>query len=244
MSISLQNKLKWLMRFSLLLALTACASLHAAERGTLVLHFLQLPDGEETWELSENVLHAHFEYTERGSTVPMSATLRVAADLTPIEFEAHGRSYRPFSVDASFRAGPDERKPFFAISGYAPFSVQMMMLRYWLAHGKPPRMIQRPGGDDLLIEETGHDAGLTRYSIANVVWGRESVWLNDRQEIAAAVSYAGNLPIEAVRPEYRDMLPKLIASATADRVKELANLPVKPLMAGAFVITGARLIDG
>src|ERR1700685_2991935 len=124
------------MRFSLLLALTACTGLHAAERGTLVVHFLQLPVGEETWELNDNLLKASFEYTERGSTVPMTATLRMAADLTPIEFEAHGRSYRPFSVDASFRAGPDERKPFFTISGYAPFSVQMMMLRYWLAPGE------------------------------------------------------------------------------------------------------------
>src|SRR5277367_4944310 len=229
------------MRFSLLLALTVCTNLHAAERGSLILHFLQLPVGEETWELNDSVLSANFEYTERGSKVPMTATLRVAPDLTPVEFEAHGRNYRPFSVDASFRAGPDERKPFFTISGYAPFSVQMMMLRYWLAHGKPPRMTQRPGGDDLLIEETGHDAGLTRYSIANVVWGRESVWLNDRQEIAAAVSYAGNLPIEAVQPEYRSLLPRLIANATADRLRWLGNLPVKPVAQGTFAITGARL---
>jgi hypothetical protein len=70
------------------------------------------------------------------------------------------------------------------------------------------------------------------------------VWLNGRQEIAAAVSYAGNLPIEAVRPEYRDALPELIRSATSDRLKELASLPVKPLMEGSFAITGARLIDG
>jgi imidazolonepropionase-like amidohydrolase len=230
------------MRFALLLA--ACAGLHAAEHGTLILHFIQLPVGEETYELADNVLHANFEYTERGSKVPLTVTLRMADDLTPIEFEAHGRNYRPFSVDASFHAGPDERKPFFTISGYAPFSIQMMLLRYWLAHGKPKRIIQRPGGDDLIIEQTGRDSGLTRYSIANVVWGRESVWLNDRHEIAAAVSYAGNLPIEAVRPEYRDMLPKLIASATAERVRELTNLPVKPLMRGTLIIENVRLIDG
>src|SRR5580700_280128 len=112
------------MRFSLLLALMASAGLHAAERGTLILHFLQLPVGEETYELADNVLRANFEYNERGSKVPLTATLRMADDLTPIEFEAHGRSYRPFSVDASFHVGPDERKPFFTISGYAPFSVQ------------------------------------------------------------------------------------------------------------------------
>lgn len=229
-----------------LLTLTVCAAIaaQAAERGTLILHFIGLQVGEETYELSDNVLHANFEYTERGSKVPMTAMLRMQPDLTPIEFEAHGRSYRPFSVDASFKAGAEERGPFFTISGYSPFSVQMMMLRYWLSHGKPKRLTQRPGGDDLIIEEAGHDGDLTRYSIANVVWGRESVWLNQRREIAAAVSYAGNLPIEAVRAEYRDRLPKLIASATADRVKWLAGLPVKPVAQGSFAITGARLIDG
>ena len=238
----------------LTLAVLAISRLNAAERGTLELYFLQLPVGEETYELSDNVLHANFEYTERGSKVPLTATLRMQADLTPIEFEAHGRNYRPFGVDASFMQSTPivkDGSPFFAISGYAPFSVQMMLLRYWLGHGKPKGIRQFPAGTrdaDIAIEQTGQDtiggARLTRYSIANVVWGRESVWLNDRQEIAAAVSYAGNLPIEAIRPEYRDALPRLIASAVADRMRELAALPVKPVAQGSFAITNARLIDG
>jgi hypothetical protein len=145
------------MRSALLLTLVACVSLPAAEHGTLLLHFIQLPVGEETYELNDNLLRANFEYTERGSKVPLTATLRMRPDLTPIAFEAHGRSYRPFSIDASFTAGAADRAPFFTISGYAPFSVQMMMLRYWLAHGKPRRMVQRPGGDDLIIEEAGRD---------------------------------------------------------------------------------------
>jgi len=243
----------WFVRW-LSLSAFALALLNAAERGTLELYFLQLPVGEETYELADNVLRANFEYTERGSKVPLTATLRMQPDLTPLEFEAHGRNYRPFSVDASFTLSTPvvkERSPFFAISGYAPFSVQMMLLRYWLAHGKPARIQQFPAEKrdaDILIEQTGQDtidgARLTRYSIANVVWGRESVWLNDRREIAAAVSYAGNLPIEAVRPEYRDGLPQLIGSAVADRMKELGSLPVKPVAQGSFAITNARLIDG
>src|SRR5580658_3404249 len=236
----------------LMLAAFAISLLNAAERGTLELYFLQLPGGEETYELADNVLHANFEYTERGSKVPLTATLRMQPDLTPLQFEAHGRNYRPFSVDASFTLSTPPPTPFFAISGYAPFSVQMMLLRYWLAHGKPARVQQFPAATrdaDIMIERTGQDMIgsarlLTRYSIANVVWGRESVWLNDRQEIAAAVSYAGNLPIEAVRPEYRDWLPQLIRSAVADRIKELASLPVTPVAQGSFAITNARLIDG
>jgi imidazolonepropionase-like amidohydrolase len=241
------------MRLVWLLVLTTClvARLRAEEKGTLTLYFLQLPVGEETYELSDNVLRANFEYTERGSKVPLTATLHMKPDLTPLEFEAHGRNYRPFSVDASFKPTTLPPHPFFTISGYAPFSVQMMMLRYWLSHGTPRRLQQFPAATadaDLMIEKTGMDdvAGshLVRYSIANVVWGRESVWLNSKQEIAAAVSYAGNLPIEAVRPEYRDALPRLIASAVADRMKELASIPVQPSLTGSFAITGARLIDG
>src|SRR5579864_8076662 len=109
------------MHFVRLLTLTAFAltRLTAAEHGTLILHFLQLPVGEETYELSDNVLHANFEYTERGSKVPLTASLRMRPDLTPLQFEAHGRNYRPFSVDASFTLSTLPTRPFFAVSGYA-----------------------------------------------------------------------------------------------------------------------------
>ena len=218
------------------------------------LHFLQLPVGEETYQLTTDAdgsqtLHANFEYTERGSHVPLAATLRMKPDLTPIQFEAKGKSYRPFSVDAAVQVNPDGRTAtvregdktrqatlparFFTISGYAPFSVQMMLLRYWSSHGKPARLTQFPAeapGTEALIEVTGQETievdgkpiRLTRYSIGNVVWGRETIWLNDRGEIAGGVSYAGGLPLEAVRTEYRAAFPQLIRSAIADRMKELS----------------------
>jgi imidazolonepropionase-like amidohydrolase len=240
----------------------ACLSVaQADERGTLILHFIGLPVGEETYEVTGATLHATFDYTERGSHIALTATLRMKPDGTPEFFEAKGKSYRPFSVDASVvvnganatvRDGEKTRditlpKQFFTISGYTPLSVQMMMIRYWKTHGKPRRLAQLPAVDpdaDLLIEETGHDGELTRYSIGNVVWGRESIWLNERGEIAAAATYAGGLPFEAVRSEYRSDLPKLIRSATGDRIKELSSLPIKSLEKATYAITGARLIDG
>ncbi len=238
-----------MLRF-LLLFLVSSAQ---AETGRLILHFLQLPVGEETYELANNTLRSHFEYTERNSKVALDATLKLKADLTPEQFEAHGRSYRPFSVDVSVTPGR-ETVPFFTISGYTPLSVQMMMLRYWRAHGRPHRLKQLPAASpesDLIIEETGHDViadgtRLVRYSVGNVVWGRESVWLNPRQELAAASTYAGNLPLEAVREEYRAALPQLMRSALADRMKELAALStvVRNLAKPEFAIVNALLIDG
>ena len=231
----------------LLLAPLFCGQ--GQERGKLALYFLQNPVGEETYALdAAHTLHADFAYTERGTKVALAATLRMKPDLTPEHFEAKGKSYRPFSVDALVDPGP-RTTPFFTIEGYAPFSVQMMMLRYWARHGRPARLPLLPGSE-ATIEVTGHDtvAGvrLTRYSVGGVVWGRESLWLDEHDAIAAGVSYAGGLPLEAIRPEFRQALPQFLRSAVADRMKELTadSSRVRPQAQGEFAIAGATLIDG
>jgi len=65
----------------------------------------------------------------------------------------------------------------------------MMMLAYWLAHGEPRRLIQLPGNTDVTIEKaartlSGKGVRLTRLLDRETSVVRESVWLNDRQEIA------------------------------------------------------------
>lgn len=272
------------MSFGLFRCVLSCALFAASssavqgdERGELKLFFLQNPVGLETYELvvsgHEAVLTSAFGYSERESTVHLHATLRMRADGTPQEFAADGRSYRPFPVHGKFIADADGTGAsvedgitsrhvllparFFTVSGYAPFAVQMMMLRYWSSHGKPERLAQFPAAThsaDLLIRVAGEDTirvddqaiPLTRYSIRNVVWGRESVWLNDRNEIVAAASYAGGLPFEAIRPEYAGALPQLTRAAVADRLQEAAELKrsVQPVAEHLFAIRGATLIDG
>ena len=179
----------------------------------------------------------------------MKATLKMKDDLTPEHFEAHGRAYRPFAVDESITPQAMDR-PFFTVATYSPLSVQMMLLRYWLAREKPIRLRLLPGDRSAEIEQhatesvNGHI--LTRYSISEVVWGRESVWLDEKQQIVAAVTYAGNLPIEAVRDDYRDAFPQFIRESVSDRMHELHSVTqrIKPLQNGAYAITGATVIDG
>ena len=261
------------------IASAACGlPLPAEEHGALRLYFLQLPVGEENYSVTAEsggqlMLRASFDYTERGSHVPLTATLRMKPDFTPIEFEAKGKSYRPFSVDAAVQidaggktatvreGGKTRRVPlpsrFFTISGYAPFSAQMMLLRYWAGHGKPARLMQLPAdapGTEAQIAVTGEDSfeldgktvHLTRFSLGNIVWGRETIWLNERGEIAGGVSYAGGLPLEALRPEYQSAFPQLIRSAIGDRMKELSALhsAMHPLAQDDFAITRVTLIDG
>jgi hypothetical protein len=227
-----------------------------------------LPVGQESWLLDDtHILHADFHYNERGSDVRLGATMRMLDDGTPVEFNANGNNYRPFKVDTSVKVEgrtatihdgrrdhtakvPDQ---FFTLSGYAPLSAQMMILRYWKSHKKPVGLAIFPGGRVTIkpsgvdeIEFGGKTARLTRYAIGGVVWGDETIWLDDRDEIAAASTYAGNLPLEAVRDEYKDALPQLIASANSDRFHELRSISrqIRPLMQANFAIVGVTLIDG
>jgi imidazolonepropionase-like amidohydrolase len=263
--------------FAFLLLGALCGSAQAGEHGHLKLYFLQNSVGQETYDLTASanglVLQSAFYYIERASVIHLNATLRMRPDGTPQQFTADGKSYRPFSVHAKFNAEPGGKTAliqdgtvsrhvtlparYFTVSGYAPLSVQMMLLRYWLSHGKPARLPQFPAGTpdaDILIyiagqntiQVNGKSIPLTRYSIRNGVWGRESLWLDGSGELAAATAYAGGLPLEAIRPEYSAALPELIHAANQDRLKESAQLKhsLRPLAAGSFAISGVTLIDG
>lgn len=232
------------MRFVLVLLLQM-AALGQAQK--LLLYFQQVPVGDENYTLTPGELTAQFHYTERGTTIAAQGTLRFSNDLTPTYYDVHGKVYRPFSINATITPAASAQ-PFFTVASYPPFSVQMMMLRYWLRHGRPAAMRHLPSGDDIMIRSTGSDrAGgqrLQRYAVSNVVWGEEALWLDSAQNLAAAVTYAGNLPLEAVRPEYQAELPQLIASAIRDRMAWLQKGAVAPLAQGSYAIVHARLIRG
>jgi imidazolonepropionase-like amidohydrolase len=244
------------------------------ERGAWRLHYVQKPIGEERYSIARDgdglTLSSDFAFTDRGGRVQLAATLRTRADFTPIAFTASGRSYRFVNVDSDVRVegsdaivradGAEARvalpPQFFTVDGYAPFAAQMLMLRYWQRHGQPRVLKTVPGlpANDVFVEPRGRDAirigdavvRLERYAIDGVVWGKETVWLDERGSLAAAITRAGGLSFEAVREDLEPALTAFVQRATRDRVSDLETLTQKmPLLkSGTYAMVGATIVDG
>jgi hypothetical protein len=245
------------------------------EQGTLRLHYVQKPIGTERYEIAKAPgagglqLTADFDFTDRGGRVQLAATLRTAADLTPVHFSAKGKSYRFVNVDsaidisgraATVRADGSETRvtlpaEFYTVDGYAPFSAQMMMLRYWKQHGRPRVLTTVPGlpANEVIIEARGRDeatiAGramaLDRFVVDGVVWGRETIWLDERGSLAAAITRAGGLSFEAVREDLESGLPWFVERGTRDRLADLEEITRRtaPMKTGAYALVGATIVD-
>jgi len=244
------------------------------ERGTLRLHYVQKPIGYERYEIVRDgdglKLSSDFDFTDRGGRVQLAATLRTKADFTPVAFTATGKSYRFVNVDSDVRVdgsdavvradGREARvtvaAPFYTVDGYAPFAAQMLMLRYWKQHGQPRVMKTVPGlpVNEVFVEPRGREAiriggsvvRLERYAVDGVVWGRETVWLDEQGALAAAVTRAGGLSFEAVRDDLEPALSGFVQRATSDRIGDLENLTRQmPLLkTGTYAMLGATVITG
>lgn len=232
----------------LLFALAIAPLLHA-ETGAFTIHMILHAIGEERYEIVPNDsglrLNTTFEISDRGNKRTTTAELRMKADGTPLSLKTSARPEADVALDGSPQAG-------FIIRGSSPFAIQMAMMRYWMKHGRPallpnvlgPIQIQETGKDTIKVD--GHSVPLTRYTVANLMFGREIVWMNGTGDLAAAMTFAGGLPMEAVRTEYEPALMQLYGSGVAQEMADLDSLTraVPPDHTGAFAITGARLMDG
>ena len=249
-------------------------ALQTPERGTLRLHYVQKEIGVEKYEIAAGgdavTLTADFDFSDRGGRVQLASTLQMRGDLTPVHFTAKGKSYRFVNVDsdvtidgttAIVRAdGKDRRVPlppaFFTVDGYAPLSAQMMLLRYWNRHGRPRTLRTVPGLpiNDVSVELRGREAmrlgsrvlTLDRFAIDGVVWGRETVWLDESGSLAAAITRAGGLGFEAVRDDLEPLLVQFVERATRDRIGDLETIARQnpPLRSGAYAMVNGTLVDG
>ncbi len=191
-----------------------------------------------------------FKFTDRGTPVPLAATFRGAADLTPQAFEIKGQTARSVSIDEAvtidagkvhFRTRDKQSElappsgPFFTIAGYAPATMQMLMVRYWATHGSPAQLATLPSGSVKVeprgqdtIHVTGKDGAkdekLDRYTIEGLIWGRETLWFDANRNLVAAVSTDAEFDhFEAIRDGYESALGDFVGRAGADGMSALAE---------------------
>ncbi|MFN8574728.1 MAG: amidohydrolase family protein [Gemmatimonadaceae bacterium] len=246
----------------------------AGDSGGLEIHLIDRPVGRETYQLTQQgdtlTLATSLDVTDRGTHLTFTSTLRTSPDFTPVAFRATGKTYRFVNVDVDIAIrdhavqvtslGDSSTQPvpsaFFTSRGYAPLSGRAILIRYWEAHGRPASIQNIPGGSDASIEVAfrgvdtvrlgGRRLALRRYAVDGVVWGRETVWLDANNTLAAIVTRIHILPMEAVRSDIVAVLPQLQASAVRDRMRELATMQqrVKAVASGSFALVGARVISG
>jgi len=243
------------------------------EQGKFTLHKFEQPLGEETYEIRRDgdslFVKIDFKFTDRSSPVPLSTTFRGAQDLTPQSFQIKGRTARPVSIDESVSidgstvhlrtrdkqsdsAAPSG--PFFTIAGYAPTTMQMLMVRYWASHGSPTQLATLPSGS-VKIEPRGQDTihvgdkdeKLDRYTVEGLIWGRETLWFDSNRNLVAAITTDAEFDhFEAIRDGYEKALGDFVGRAGSDNMGALADISkgIPGSHSSTLAIVGATLIDG
>ena len=245
----------------------------AVEQGKFTLHKFEQPIGEETYEIRRDgdalAAQIDFKFTDRGTEVPLTTTFRAGPDLTPQSFEIKGRTARTVSIDKSLLIDqgqvhlrkretsseiPAPSGSFFTIAGYAPATMQMLMVRYWAIHGSPAQLPTLPSGSVKIeprgqdtVKVSGTDEKLDRYTVEGLIWGRETLWFDTQRNLVAAITTDAEFDhFEAIRDGYESALADFVAKAGADEMSALAALSktIPGSHAPTLAILGATLIDG
>jgi imidazolonepropionase-like amidohydrolase len=243
------------------------------EQGKFRLHKFEQPIGEETYQITRDAdslaVKIDFKFTDRGTDVPLAVTFRSAHDLTPQTFEIKGKTARSVEIDQTVEIqngkvrlrnrdkwtdAPNPPQNFFTIAGYAPATMQMLLVRYWASHGSPAelatlpsgRVKVEPRGQDVIVVN-GKNETLDRYIVEGLIWGREALWFDSHRNLVAVVALDAEFDhFEAIREEYESSLGTFVARAGADGMAALASMSkdVSASSNSTIALVGGTLIDG
>jgi imidazolonepropionase-like amidohydrolase len=244
------------------------------EQGRYTTHLLLHAIGTEDYTVSQlgpnrTSMITTSTSSDRGTKRTITSTLEMGAQSDPIILEqtssgpSDGGSLTQVNgTTASVREGNASRtisKPPVAFVGFGSMSasVQMMMMRYWKLHHEPARLPILRAGDGAIpleIKLVGYESfsvkgrmiRLSRYTVANLMFGREILWMNDSGRLAALMTFAGGLPQEEVLEGYEPVEGELVRSGVRQEMLDLDDLDreVREEASDSFAFVGARLIDG
>src|SRR5205807_4989580 len=105
--------------------------------------------------------------------------------------------------------------------------------------------IQKLGTEKFII--AGHKMQFNKLSIRGLIWGMESLWMDEQDHLIALVSVDAEMDhFEAIADGYEDGLGAFVTGAARDGMANLAKV-ASSFSAGAPPVTaivGGRLIDG
>src|SRR6267142_2405484 len=243
------------------------------EEGKFRLHKFEQAIGEETYQISKAgdglAVKADFKFNDRGTDVPLAASFRGKNDLTPIAFEIKGKNSRLSAIDRAVEVNGEQIRvrdreewkegetppQSFEVAGYAPVTVQMLLVRYWTTHGSPRELEIYPEGRNVWIQPRGQDKiafhgkaeTLQRFLVEGLIWGREWLWFNAKLELIAAVSTDAEFDhFEAIREGYEDGLKTFVGLAGKDGMNALAQISgtIPGSRASNIALVGGTLVDG
>ncbi|MEO7733630.1 MAG: amidohydrolase family protein [Kofleriaceae bacterium] len=261
------------MRALVILGCMVGASVARADRPVeqdFVLYKFQNRIGAEQSIDDGREIRTVFTFTDRWTPVPLASTFERDKDGTPVRFQLWGNTSRLFDADdrvvvqgakiAITQHGQTRTvatpKRFFVGSAYAPVTMAQELLRYWAAHGKPASLPVYPigevsierRGEDVVTDREGKPRTLERFAISGVGWGRETVWLDDKHQLAALKGVDTEFDhFEATGRGFEEALAFFVARAAEDGLAAFAETSQALRIDGGdgpVAYVNARLVDG
>jgi imidazolonepropionase-like amidohydrolase len=242
--------------------------------GAFILHKIGNPNGREDWLLAPDGHGGHrltsrFSFTDRGTVVPLDAELAYGADGRPVHFTLKGRTSRGSAADIGVTIAGDSARvrtdsttttvplaSAFPAHGYAPMAMQQAVVREWRARGRPATLSLVPAaalriaarGTDTIALPSGR-AVLERVSVAGLIWGRETLWLDAAGNLVAVATIDAEFdPVQAVRAGDESAVGTFVQLAAADAIAALGELDAgaTPVARGdtLLALVGGTLVDG
>ena len=235
--------------------------------------------GEETYQISkapngELIIEAKSDlpFAEQEKKPLVNVTLRTAKDFTPQSFTTKGPTFLDSEEDTSITvqgktATVQDRGQnrsvevpgnFFTMSGYVPITVEMMLVHYWLNHGRPASLALLPAGEAFVefrgkdtVNISGEARELSRFHLSGKNWrggwGRQTLWLNEKGQLVAAVNLGSDLEtnLYAFRDGYESSTSFFLKRAVEDQIERLTQLAneLTPKPTGPLALVGGTLID-
>jgi imidazolonepropionase-like amidohydrolase len=243
-----------------------------AEIGTFRLYKFEQAIGEEKYTIERTAgevsVNSSFEFTDRGTKVPLTSKLRTNSARVPLSLSMKGFIARGNPIDAAVETSGDKihirlndnskevARPakFFFIDGYAPATLQMMLIRYWEAAGRPAKLQTFPAGEVTIgdrgadvLSDGGQEVKLQRFSLSGLTWGHETLWMR-QDKLAAIVTVDAEFDhFEAIAPGYESHLGDFVRIAASGEMAALGEISKAfrtQTREELTALSGATLVDG